>query len=99
MPILNYTTKVSATRTASEIQQLLARKGAKRVSIDYDPQGDPSAIEFMIEVHEQPVNFKLPCNVGGVQKAMNKPGSGCPRRLQSKPQALRAALAHREELG
>lgn len=91
MPILNYTTKVSATRTASEIQSMLASKGAKRVSVDYDTQGDPSAVEFMIEIHEQPVWFKLPCNVDGVFKAMAREGSGIAKKLQNKPQAQRAA--------
>lgn len=91
MPILNYTTSVSATRTASDIQSTLANKGAKRVSVDYDPQGDPVAVEFMIEIHKQPVWFKLPCNVDGVYRAMTKDRSGVPRKLQNKPQAQRAA--------
>lgn len=91
MPILNYTTKVAATRTAAEIQSMLAGKGAKRVSVDYDLQGDPTAVEFMIEVHKQPVWFKLPCNVEGVFKAMQREGSGIARKLQNKPQAQRAA--------
>jgi hypothetical protein len=91
MAILNYTTKVAATRTASEIQELLARKGAQRVSVDYDSQGDPAAIEFMFHVHKQPVWFRLPCNVDGVFKAMSRDGSGVPRKLQSKAQGQRAA--------
>jgi hypothetical protein len=70
MPILSYTTKVAPKRTASEIQGLLASKGAQRVSIDYDKQGEPTAVEFMIAIHEQPVHFRLPCNVDGVQRAL-----------------------------
>lgn len=89
MPILNYTTKVSASRTASEIQALLATKGAQRVSIDYDTQGDPFAVEFMILIHKQPVNFRLPCNVEGVLRCLLK--GAVPKRMQNKQQAQRAA--------
>jgi hypothetical protein len=91
VPILNHTTKVSATRTAAEIQSMLASKGAKRVTVDYDPQGDPVAVEFMIEIHKQSVWFKLPCNVDGVLKAMCRDGSRVVRKLQNRPQAQRAA--------
>lgn len=70
MPILNYTTEVSASRTANELSALLSGKGAKRVSIDYDGQGDPVAIEFMIILTGLPVNFRLPCNVDGVYQAL-----------------------------
>ena len=58
MPILNYTTSVSASRTANELQGLLGDKRAKRVSVDYNNDGDPIAIEFMITLVEQPVWFR-----------------------------------------
>ena len=45
MPILNYTTTISATKTAGEIQTLLVKKGAKSVRLDYE-NGEPQSIEF-----------------------------------------------------
>lgn len=70
MPILNYTTDVSCKKTAGELQGMLAAKGAQRVSVDYDADGNPAAVEFMITIHEAPVHFRLPCNVDGVQRAL-----------------------------
>jgi hypothetical protein len=70
MPILSYTTKVAPKRTALELQGLLATKGAERVSVYYDKAGEPVALEFVIRVQEEPVHFKLPCNVDGVQRAL-----------------------------
>jgi hypothetical protein len=89
MPILNYTTEIDGKRTALEIQGLLSLKGAQRVSVDYDTQGEPIAIEFMISVHSQPVWFRLPCNVAGVHKALQN--QKIERRYKSEPQARRVA--------
>lgn len=93
MPILNYTTSIEPIKTAGEIQGILAMKGARQISIDYDTDGTglPVAISFMILVFEQPVYFRLPCNVEGVYEAMCKYGSKVPPRLQNKAQAQRVA--------
>lgn len=69
MAILNYTTKIEASKTASEVQQILAKGGAKQISIDYD-EGIPSALTFTITYLEQPIHFRLPCNVEGVYKSL-----------------------------
>ena len=67
--ILNYTTKVSAEKTVSEIQAILGRKGASHVSVVYE-SNRPLAIIFGINVDGIPVNFRLPCNVEGVSSAL-----------------------------
>lgn len=69
MPILNYTTKVDSAKTVSEIQQILGRKGASHVSVDYQ-NGREVAVTFGIDVSGVPINFRLPCNVEGVAKAL-----------------------------
>jgi hypothetical protein len=71
MAILNYTTTIDAGKTAAEVQQILARAGAKAVSIDYD-EGLPVALTFMIVFVEQPIHFRLPCNAEGVLKALQR---------------------------
>lgn len=93
MPILNYTTSIEAIKTAGEIQGILAMKGARQISIDYDTAGTglPVSISFMILVFEQPVSFRLPCNVNGVYESMCKYGSKVPPRLQTREQAQRVA--------
>src|SRR5436190_21452458 len=89
MAILNYTTEISPGKTALEIQVILSTKGAKRVMVDYDNEGEPSAVEFMIEVHKQPVYFRLPCNVDRVQMALHR--SKLERRYKSTQHARRVA--------
>lgn len=91
MPILNYTTEVAPLKTAGEIQGILASKGARQISVDYDEGGLPVAVEFMIFLHEQPVYFRLPCNVAGVLGAMTRYGSKVPPRFQNEEQARRVA--------
>ena len=39
MPLLNYTTKVSAEKTASEVMSLLSRKGATQVMMEFGSTG------------------------------------------------------------
>jgi hypothetical protein len=49
MPILNYTTSIAAHRSVAEVQKLLALKGARSISIDYDKDQSISNISFAIE--------------------------------------------------
>ena len=71
MPILNYTTKVPAAKTVSQIQEVLGAKGACRVSVDY-VNSKASAITFGLKIGVSEVGFKLPCNVSGVAQALKK---------------------------
>lgn len=71
MPILNYTTKVNPDRTVTEIQKILAAKGALRVSVDYDG-GKVSAVVFALNVTGQTVEFRLPVKPEGVFAALKK---------------------------
>jgi hypothetical protein len=47
--LLNYTTGISAARTASEIMEILARHGAKSVMVDYDDSGTAESLSFQIQ--------------------------------------------------
>lgn len=69
MAILNYTTKISTDKTVGEIQSLLGKKGVKSVSIGYD-NGRPNAVLFVLAVGQNDIQFRLPCNVEGVLRAM-----------------------------
>jgi len=70
--IKNYTTSVSEEKTVGEIQGLLAAKGARSIQINYDEQGRPSAVSFVILFQDTPIPFQLPCNFEGVYKALEK---------------------------
>ena len=88
MPILNYTTQIDSYKTITEIQQILAKGGAKKMIVDNDDNGLPIALTFCVEWHGSPLAFALPCNFEGVLKAMKK-SSKVPRSLCTNEQALR----------
>lgn len=70
MPILNYTTKVDPAKTAMEIQLILS-KHAQAVMTEY-ADGKPTAVRFTINVSGQPIGYRLPCNIAGVEKALHR---------------------------
>ena len=72
MPIKNYTTKVDQNRTVSEVQALLAAKGARSIRVDYDEKGLPAALAFMVKWREQEVPFRLPVNWEGVAATLKR---------------------------
>lgn len=72
--ILNYTTSIRADKTVGEIQVILAKHGAKSISIEYAPDmPEPAAVSFCIVVPPSvDVHFRLPCQVDGVLAAMKE---------------------------
>ncbi len=61
-PVENYTTKIGSTRTAGEIQELLADHGVQRIGIEYDA-GRPTSIAFEVTTEVGPQAFRLPVDV------------------------------------
>lgn len=72
MPILNYTTEVSATKSVSEIVALLVRKGAQSITHEYFGDGRVKSVSFVMQVANQPVRFLLPSNAEGVAGVLKK---------------------------
>lgn len=70
MPLLNYTTKVPAEKTASEIMSLLAKKGAVQVMTEFDPTGQPVGLKWRVESVHGPLGFALPINVDAVFRVL-----------------------------
>lgn len=65
MPILNYTTKIDAWKTVSEVQQLLAKHKVSHFAIRNEGSW-PVALSFTIFHKDVALNFLLPCNHEGV---------------------------------
>lgn len=63
MPLLNYTTKVPATRSIQEIQKALVKAGASSITQDFDTEGEIAAIVFRIILNGQTIQFRLPGEV------------------------------------
>ena len=89
MTISNYTTSIAAAKTLSEIQQLLASKGASGIQIDY-AAGLPVALTFAITVNGRQIAFRLPSRHEGVLKALKRDPKVRPS-LKTDDQALRVS--------
>ena len=73
-PLKDYATRVSAEQTASEIQRRLAQAGARKVMIDYDREGDPTALSFAFETPHGTRHFTLPVRPEAVRKVLENQG-------------------------
>ena len=67
MSVLNYTTKIAASKTVGEIQGMLAKHGASRIATDYH-DGGPSGLTFSMTTAHGPKVFSLPVNVTAMHK-------------------------------
>lgn len=71
-PIKNYTTDKSAAATAGEIQSLLARKGIRQISTEYDDDGRAIGLSFVMKTEYGVMSYSLPVNVDGVLAVLVK---------------------------
>ena len=72
MPLLNYTTKVLATKTATQIVDILAKHRATNIMLDYDGRGGLTGIKWRVDREPHPVAFALPVNVEAVYQVLTK---------------------------
>lgn len=89
MAILNYTTQIDSDKTISEIQKILVKHGATKITTDYQGQ-IPIAVTFCLSLNGNLVAFSLPANYEGVFSAMKKDGN-INKRLLTKEQALKVS--------
>jgi hypothetical protein len=88
--LLNYSTEVNADKTVGEIQGVLARSGAKSVTVDYD-DGTPVGVSFLIETAVGPRAFRLPANIEAAFEVMQRQyrAGRVQRRFVTREQAAR----------
>jgi len=67
--ILNYTTRIEATKTAGEIQQLLLKINATAFMTEYDGQKLKS-LSFRVNTPHGTMSFQLPAKIDGVYKIL-----------------------------
>ncbi len=89
MAILNYTTKIKPEKTASEIQEKLAKAGAQAILTEYD-EGLMCAMSFRIMSQHGMLSFRLPINIQGVLNAIQHDNK-IPKKFKTKEQATRIA--------
>lgn len=90
MAILNYTTKVSTSKTAGEVQAILIKAKAQAVMTEYDDQGEATHIAFRITTPQGIVHYRLPANAEGVMRVLKR-NKKVPRNSQNMEQARRVA--------
>jgi len=72
MSIRFYTTSVDAEKTAREMQEILAQSDARRVAVDYNGDGQPTAVQFVLGLGGDPLPFRIEPDVEGMEKALNE---------------------------
>ncbi|KTR95365.1 hypothetical protein NS220_06060 [Microbacterium testaceum] len=72
MPIAGYTTTVDASKTANEITGMLAKRGAARVTTDYDQQGNATGLSFELRTEVGVRAFALPIRAEGVLATLKR---------------------------
>lgn len=93
---VNYTTRISAAQTVAEMQALLAEHGARRIAVDYDDSGVPSALDFVLSTPHGQRGFLLPADVERMQALLvDEDRAG---RLKSGSKAERTSRAQAERV-
>ena len=72
MGLLNYSTSISAQKTAGEIQAVLARHGAKAIMIEYGDDGAAEALSFKVKTPQGDCRFRLPVAPAPVLKVLQE---------------------------
>lgn len=93
---VNYTTKISAAQTVAEMQALLAQHGARRISVDYDASGVPSALDFVLATPHGQRGFSLSAGVDRMERLLKAEDAA--GRLKSGSKAERTSRAQAERV-
>lgn len=73
MALKNYTTKVPASRSVNEIQEMLQKHGASGCLVDYETgTGKISSLAFKVDINGQPWGFRLPLRWREAQAVMRE---------------------------
>lgn len=72
MPLLNYTTQISASKTIGEIMDILANAGAYQIMINYNADIPPlaDALTFIMLVRDGSLPFRLICHWREIQQIL-----------------------------
>jgi len=89
MPLLNYSTSISAQKTVGEIMGLLAGHGAKAILMNYDNDGQIESLSFQIATPQGDRGIRLPVDHDAILKVMSR--QGVTRKYLNRAHAIRVA--------
>jgi len=90
MPLLNYTTTITAQKTVGEIMAILANHGAKAILMKYGETGEIEALSFQVNtIATGEMGIQLPINPDAVLKVMSR--QNIPKKYQNRAQAIKVA--------
>jgi hypothetical protein len=72
MAMLNYDTTVDVEKTLVDIHRMLVRSGARRISVEYDEQRQPTAVTFVIVLPFGETPYRLPANTAAVYALLER---------------------------
>lgn len=73
MPLLNYTTTIEASKTASQIEDILVKHGARQILKEYDNDtGKLTALSFIVPTPYGNVPIRLPIDSEAVKKVLSR---------------------------
>lgn len=70
MPLLNYTTTVPVSRSASKVQALLVKGGARGIAFAYDDEATLTGMSFVIRAAYGDQAYSLPAKVDRVRAVL-----------------------------
>lgn len=70
MPIANYTTTVTVSKSVDVISKLLAKNGVRAIQTEFTHDGMASGLSFIIDTEYGPRTFALPVRAEGVLNAL-----------------------------
>lgn len=85
-----YTTTVPVSKTVNEVTALLVRRGAQRITSEYDSDGNPTALLFIMDTDFGPREYSVPVRSDGVLRIVEKDTS-IPKNQRTRQKAERIA--------
>lgn len=70
--LLTYTTEVPAEQSAAEMMALLAAHGARRISYEYDGQGNVVGLSFTVHAGAAELEFRVPVDHQAVYRVLQR---------------------------
>lgn len=92
-PLLNYTTKIEAEKTAGQIKQILTKHGAGAVLMEFGKDGQIQALLFKADTPQGEIAIRLPVDIEATLQVLDRQShlGKIPRHFVKEEQARRIA--------